>query len=79
MSGGNGGSTGNHPTNIKSDRSVVMAYFDMLPPEVRAAVRDAALDWDTIAIARALEAGRNPAGLPVYIAEFERQHLARPE
>lgn len=76
---GNGGSTGNHPTNAKPDRSVVMAHFDSLPPIARQVVREAALDWDTVAIARALANGFNPADLPIYIADFEAKHLARPE
>ena len=76
---GNGGSTGNHPTNPKPDRAIVMAAFDSLPAVARAAIREAALDWDTLAIARALARGFNPVGLPLYIADFERKHLARPE
>lgn len=76
---GNGGSTGNHPTNVKPDRAVVMAHFDDLPDVARAAIREAALDWDTIAISRAIARGINPTTLPDYIADLERQHLARPE
>lgn len=75
---GNSGSTGNHPTNPKPHCALVMASFDSLPADVRAAVRDACLDWDTLAIARALANGRNPATLPAYIADFEARHLARP-
>lgn len=76
---GNAGSTGSHATNPKPDRAVVMAHFDQLPPVVRAAIREAALDWDTVAIAGALARGFNPHGLPAYIADFERKHMARPE
>lgn len=75
----NGGSAGGAPTNPKPPAAEVMMHFDILPPIVRAAIREAALDWDTIAIARALSKGRNPASLPFYIADFERKHLARPE
>lgn len=76
---GNGGSTGNHPTNPKPDRVVVMAAFDGLPAVAREAIREAALDWDTIAIARAISGGVNAATLPGYIADFEAKHLARSE
>lgn len=79
MSRGNGGIAGGAPTNPKPDRSVVMAAFDGLPLVAREAIREAALDWDTIAIARAIGRGVNPATLPAYIADFEAKHLARPE
>lgn len=46
--------------NAKPGPVVVMAFYDTLPPVLRAAVRDAQLDWDVVAIWRAIEKGKEP-------------------
>lgn len=79
MSKGNAGDSTGYRTNAKPDPRVVLDHFDALPPLARAAVRDAALDWDTIAISRAIARGRDPVTLKAYIDAFEREHLRRPE
>lgn len=53
---------------------VVMAHFDLLPPELRAVMRDTVLDWNPISALASIRRGHSPREIIGQIEDFERAH-----